>query len=92
MLDRTRNKASLSSSVYFNCFAGRRTPLCMAISKDEGKTWSQSKILEDNPDGWYCYTAITFLDDRMLLAYCAGDKNVGGLNRLKVCSVPVRAL
>ena len=30
-------------------------------------------------------------DDRMLLAYCAGDKKVGGLNRLKVCSVPVRA-
>ncbi|MCX5644005.1 MAG: sialidase family protein [Phycisphaerae bacterium] len=68
--------------------AGRRTPLCLAISKDEGKTWSRSQVIEDNPDGWYCYTAITFLEDRMLLAYCAGDKTVGGLNRLKVCSVP----
>ncbi len=67
---------------------GRRTPLCLALSKDEGKTWSPSRILEGNPDGWYCYTAITFLQDRMLLAYCAGDKTVGGLNRLKVCSVP----
>ncbi len=71
--------------------AGRRTPLCLALSKDEGKTWSRSEVLEGNPDGWYCYTALTFLEDRMLLAYCAGDKIVGGLNRLKVCSVPVRA-
>jgi len=64
--------------------AGRRTPLCMAISQDEGKTWSRSRIIEDNPDGWYCYTAITFVKDRALLAYCAGDKKIGGLNRLKV--------
>ena len=67
--------------------AGRRTPLCLAISKDEGKTWSRSQVIEDNPDGWYCYTSITFLEDRMLLAYCAGDKQVGGLNRLKVLAV-----
>ncbi|MHC4167926.1 MAG: sialidase family protein [Planctomycetota bacterium] len=66
---------------------GRRTPLCLAISKDGGKTWSRSRILEDNPDGWYCYTAITFVNDRALLAYCAGDKEVGGLNRLKVLAL-----
>jgi sialidase-1 len=66
---------------------GRRTPLCMAISKDEGKTWSKSKIVEDNPDGWYCYTAITFVKDRVLLAYCAGDRKIGGLNRLKIAAL-----
>ncbi|MBM4026533.1 MAG: exo-alpha-sialidase [Planctomycetes bacterium] len=71
--------------------AGRRTPLCWAVSKDEGRTWSRSRILEDNPDGWYCYTSITFLKDQVLLAYCAGDKTVGGLNRLKVCSMPIEA-
>ena len=64
--------------------AGRRTPLCLAISQDEGKAWSSSRIIEDNPDGWYCYTAITFVKSRALLAYCAGDKEIGGLNRLKV--------
>jgi len=63
---------------------GRRTPLCLAISKDEGKTWSRSRIIEGNPDGWYCYTSITFVKNRALLAYCAGDKKTGGLNRLKV--------
>lgn len=67
--------------------AGRRTPLCLAVSRDEGKTWSRSKVIEGNPDGWYCYTAITFVKDRALLAYCAGDKNVGGLNRLKIVAL-----
>ena len=67
--------------------AGRRTPLCLAISKDEGKTWSTSRIIEGNPDGWYCYTAITFVRNRALLAYCAGDKEIGGLNRLKVLAL-----
>lgn len=66
---------------------GRRTPLCLSISQDEGKTWNRSRIIEGNPDGWYCYTAITFVKDRMLLAYCAGDKEIGGLNRLKVVAV-----
>ena len=68
--------------------AGRRTPLCVAISKNEGKTWASSRIIEGNPDGWYCYTAITFVKDRMLLAYCAGDKKIGGLNRLKIIAIP----
>jgi sialidase-1 len=67
--------------------AGRRTPLCVAISRDEGQTWSKSRILEGNPDGWYCYTAITFAGNRVLLAYCAGDKKIGGLNRLKVLAL-----
>jgi photosystem II stability/assembly factor-like uncharacterized protein len=66
---------------------GRRTPLCLAISKDEGDSWSESRVIEANPDGWYCYTAIAFVGDRMLLAYCAGDKQVGGLNRLKVLAI-----
>ncbi len=67
--------------------AGRRTPLCSAISQDEGKTWSRSRVIEGNPDGWYCYTAISFVKNRAMLAYCAGDKAVGGLNRLKVLPI-----
>jgi hypothetical protein len=61
--------------------AGWRTPLCLAVSKDEGKTWSRSRIIEGNPDGWYCYTAITFVKNRALLAYCAGDKKNGRAER-----------
>ena len=59
----------------------------MAISSDDGATWGKSNIIEPNPDGWYCYTAMTFVKDRLLLAYCAGDKQVGGLNRLKVVAI-----
>jgi Neuraminidase (sialidase) len=71
---------------------GRRTPLCFAISKDEGKTWSTSSVIEANPDGWYCYTSITLVKDGVLLAYCAGDRQIGGLNRLKVLAIPKRSL
>lgn len=67
--------------------AGRRTPLCLAISKDEGKSWGESRMIEDDADGWYCYTAITFLDNRLFLAYCAGDRQIGGLNRLKILAI-----
>ena len=30
---------------------------------------------------------MAFLEERVLLAYCAGDKKVGGLNRLKVLAI-----
>jgi hypothetical protein len=66
---------------------GKRTPLCTAISRDEGRTWENSKILEGDPDGWYCYTSITFVGDSAILGYCAGDSKGGGLNRLKVNQV-----
>ncbi len=72
--------------------AAHRTPLCIAISRDEGRTWSKSRAIESDPDGWYCYTAITFVRDRALLAYCAGDKTIGGLNRLKVVAMSGKSL
>jgi sialidase-1 len=68
--------------------AGRRTPFTVAISKDEGKTWIHHKDLETDPDGWFCYTAVLFVDDRVLLANCAGSK-FGDLNTLKITSVPL---
>ena len=43
------------------------------ISKDGGATWGSPKVLEGDTDGWYCYTAIHFVGDDVLLAYCAGD-------------------
>jgi Neuraminidase (sialidase) len=52
---------------------GKRTPLTIAISKDEGKTWSKIKNIEDDPDGWFCYIAIHFVGKDVLLGYCAGS-------------------
>ncbi len=64
--------------------AGKRTPLCLAVSRDEGKTWQPSRVIEGDPNGWYCYTSMSFIKDRLILSYCAGDSKIGGLNRLKV--------
>jgi predicted neuraminidase len=67
-------------------YAGKRTPLNIAISKDEGETWVHEKVLEDDPDGWYCYTAIHFVNnEEVLLAYCAGNRPEGtGLSITKL--------
>ncbi|MBI5388421.1 MAG: exo-alpha-sialidase [Verrucomicrobia bacterium] len=68
----------------FTFSKGKRTPLVAALSSDGGKTWLRRKLLESDPDGWYCYTSMHFTDDAVLLAYCAGDSKVGGLNRLRL--------
>jgi Neuraminidase (sialidase) len=52
----------------------QRTPLNIAISKDEGVSWQKIKTLENDPDGWYCYIAMQFVDDTVLLGYCAGSQ------------------
>ena len=71
---------------------GKRSPLVAAISSDGGKTWPRRKLLEGDPDGWYCYTAIHFTEDAVLLAYCAGDPKVGHLNRLRLRRISLNRL
>lgn len=75
----------------FNDHSGRfpfppkkRNPFVAAISSDGGRTWPQRKLVESDPDGLYHYTAIHFVGDAVLLAYCAGDSKVGALNRLRI--------
>lgn len=51
----------------------KRTPVTVAVSHDEGRSWNYIKNIEDNPGGWYCYTALYFQDENsVLLGYCAG--------------------
>ncbi|NPV54879.1 MAG: exo-alpha-sialidase [Firmicutes bacterium] len=71
----------------FSYITGKRTPLVAAISSNEGRSWRNHKLIESDPDGCYCYTLIAFVDDTILLGYCAGDTRVGGLNRLRVVRV-----
>ncbi len=54
---------------------GKRTPLNLAVSKDEGQTWKKIKNIESLSQGWYCYTAIEFIDGHVLLGFCAGDRS-----------------
>jgi hypothetical protein len=58
--------------------AGNRTPFTVAVSKNEGKSWEKLKNLHNDPDGWYCYTAIHFINEKkILLGYCAGNRPAG---------------
>lgn len=70
--------------VWNNTVNEKRTPLNIAVSKDEGKTWSHTKTLEDSPDKGYCYTAIHFTDNNVLLGYCAGNQSDGILNETDI--------
>ncbi len=54
---------------------GKRTPFNLAVSSDEGKTWEHMKTLESDPDGWYCYTALHFVNNDVLIANCAGSRS-----------------
>jgi sialidase-1 len=54
---------------------GVRTPMTVAISKDDGVTWTHVKDIETDPDGWYCYTAAHFTKNEVLLGYCAGSQS-----------------
>jgi sialidase-1 len=69
-------------------FYGKRTPYTVAISRDEGRTWEKVKNIEDDPNGWYCYTAMDFVGDHVLLAHCAGQrdltKNLSGLETIQM--------
>ena len=64
---------------------GLRTPLTMAVSKDEGRTWVNRRTLEGNPKGWYCYFAVLEKDDELLLGYGSG----WALRHSRLTSVPL---
>lgn len=56
----------------------KRTPITAAISKNEGKTWVNITNIQQNPDGWYCYISIHFVNKHdVLLGYCAGSQSRG---------------
>ncbi len=53
--------------------SGGRTPLVYSISQDDGASWSEEYVVEDDPRAGYCYPACFFTDDgHMLLSYCSG--------------------
>ncbi len=65
---------------------GARTPLAAAVSRDDGKTWSLARMLEDDPGGWYCYFAIHPIGDgTVLLGYCAYEE----LSHSRLAKVPI---
>ncbi|MCX7705198.1 MAG: glycoside hydrolase [bacterium] len=55
-----------------------RTPLVCAISDDEGKSWKHHKLLEDSPRHGFCYPAIHFTEDAVLISYCVDGETSRG--------------
>lgn len=58
-------------------FTGGRTPLVIAYSGDDGRTFTEPAAFERDPESGYCYCAMYFTKDALLLAYCAGGKKDG---------------
>ncbi|MBQ3668909.1 MAG: exo-alpha-sialidase [Clostridia bacterium] len=57
---------------------GGRTPLCYAVSRDDGMSWSDITLIEDDPLSGYCYPALFFAGEgRLLVSYCAGGQGDG---------------
>ncbi len=68
-----------------------RTPLSIAISGDEGVSWQKIRTLEDDPDGFYCYTAMQFVDEGVLLGYLAASR-IASENRLANLGIRVQKI
>ncbi len=65
-----------------------RTPLAVSISRNDGKRWGHSRIIESEPDHGYCYTALHFTEDAVLLAYCCG----GGMQSTVLQDLRIRRI
>ena len=70
----------------------QRAPLAIAFSTDNAKTWGPPQAIEGDLAGWYCYTAIHFTEDAVLLSYVAGNAEIGHLSRLRLRRIPLAAL
>ncbi len=80
-----RENLSVLAKMGLNRAHRQRTPLMLAVSKDDGKTWINRRLLEGNPKGWYCYFAVRELDGNLLLGYCA----MAELRHSRLTTVPL---
>lgn len=77
-------KANLAQGTH----QGYRTPLAAGISRDDGRTWVNEKLLESDTSLTYCYLSATFVDDVVLFSYYRGHPGAS-LETLRVARVPV---
>lgn len=69
----------------------KRTPLTVAVSDDRGETWARIAVAEDNPNGWFAYTAMLWTETHLLFAYSGAEYIPEGLSPLwlKVVRIPL---
>lgn len=74
-------------------FTGGRTPLVLAVSHDNGKTFGEEIPFETEEDHGYCYCAMYFTESALLLGYCAGGPEDGNcLSSLRIRRIPRKEL
>lgn len=74
-------------------FTGGRTPYVLAVSRDNGKSFSKECVFEDDEEHGYCYCAIHFTREAVLLAYNAGGpEDRSCLARIRIRRIPLSAL
>ncbi len=66
-----------------------RTPYVMAVSKDNGKTFTQKNLfyIEDDLNNGYCYPALSETTDGFLLAYYHSNGSDCCLNSTKITKI-----
>lgn len=62
----------------------KRTPLSIAISRNNGKSWEKTKNIEDDPNGSFSYPAIHFTNNDVLVSYCAKGLSATYISRLSL--------
>lgn len=60
---------------------GPRTPLRVAVSRDEGRTWTPVADLEDDPAKTYAYTSWYPDGERVFLTYYVRDEESGRISQ-----------
>lgn len=53
--------------------SGRRTPFVSVLSKDDGATWVNERVIAGDPEDDYGYPGLTFVDDMALIVYHQRD-------------------
>lgn len=71
-------------AVWNDSRSNKRTPLCIAISANEGQTWENEYAVENNRNLWFCYPAVVFPDtNTILLSYSFGPEEHWGFGSFK---------
>ena len=58
----------------------RRTPFVSVISKDDGETWENERVMMGDPEDDYGYPSLLFVDDTAIISYHQRD----GLHVLRI--------
>lgn len=51
----------------------RRTPFASVLSKDDGQTWYNERVIAGDPENDYGYASLLFVDDTALISFHARD-------------------